>query len=324
MTQVGLSLHGQEVRSVFRLLGDQENDLTYSVGWALARCPSLLRQFIYSTLPRERDLASFEIRLQHFGRDGGYTDIEIESPNAFVIVEAKAGWKIPTSNQLLRYRPRFPKHKRGCIVSLSRCDKAYAAEHLPASIRGIPVVHTSWAELQRFCSLARKAENHAGKRLLTELATYLGEIMETGGSQPHLAYCVSISDSTPRGWKISWVDIIEKKRSYFFPFNGKGWPKVPPTYVAFRYRGRLQSIHFLEKSEIVSDMHSKIREIPQGEIRDHFLFKLGKGIVPANAVKLGQVYPNARVWCYIDTLLTSKSVREALDTTKRRKASLAS
>ena len=31
-----LSLHNRELNSVFELLGTKENDITYSVGWALA------------------------------------------------------------------------------------------------------------------------------------------------------------------------------------------------------------------------------------------------------------------------------------------------
>jgi hypothetical protein len=108
--------------------------------------------------------------------------------------------------------------------------------------------------------------------------------METGSAQPHLVFCVSISTATPKKWRISWIDIIERKQSYFFPFDKKGWPKTPPTYVAFRYRGRLQSIHFIEKYEAVADMHSRIPEIPRGEVEDCFLCKLSKGFAPRGQV----------------------------------------
>lgn len=33
-------LHNRKVDSVFQLLGEYENDISYSVAWTLARCPS--------------------------------------------------------------------------------------------------------------------------------------------------------------------------------------------------------------------------------------------------------------------------------------------
>ena len=269
MTQVDLRLHGRQVHSVFRLLGDKENDLTYSLGWGLAKSPSLLKALIREVLPRASTFERFEVRLQHHGKDGGFTDIEIESSEVFIIIEAKLGWTLPKDDQLRRYLPRFRRHaaRNKCLVTLSRCTKSYAAGELPESIQGIPVRHLSWDDLRRLSISARRSEDHAGKRLLIELSTFLGEVMETGSAQPNLAFCVSISTATPKKWRISWIDIIERKRSYFFPFNKKGWPKTPPTYVAFRYRGRLQSIHFIEKYEAVADMHSRIPEIPEERSR---------------------------------------------------------
>lgn len=37
-----LLLHSREVHTVFDLLGDKENDITYALGWALSRSEQLL------------------------------------------------------------------------------------------------------------------------------------------------------------------------------------------------------------------------------------------------------------------------------------------
>jgi hypothetical protein len=45
-----LLLHGRRVESVFHLLGEHENDLTYSLAWALSQSPRFLTAFIRTTL----------------------------------------------------------------------------------------------------------------------------------------------------------------------------------------------------------------------------------------------------------------------------------
>src|SRR5271170_7428551 len=139
MATINLRLHGRDVRSVFGLLGYKENDLTYSLGWGLAQSGSLLDEFIRNVLPG-RDLPKkYEVRLQQYGLDGGFTDIEIESEDIFIIVEAKWGWTVPTRAQLQRYHKRFrshiARHKR--FVTISRCTKTYAAGKLPPNIRSV-------------------------------------------------------------------------------------------------------------------------------------------------------------------------------------------
>ena len=75
-----LLLHGKPVRCVFHLLGEHENDLTYSLAWALSQSPAFLQEFVRSTLDIKPTLENVTIRLQHAEKDAGITDIEIESP----------------------------------------------------------------------------------------------------------------------------------------------------------------------------------------------------------------------------------------------------
>jgi 3-methyladenine DNA glycosylase AlkD len=41
-----LLLHSRPVRTVFDLLGDKEDDITYSLGWALAQSDRLVRRLL--------------------------------------------------------------------------------------------------------------------------------------------------------------------------------------------------------------------------------------------------------------------------------------
>src|SRR5437867_2398035 len=91
---------------------------------------------------------------------------------------------------------------------------------------------------------------------------------------------------------LSWIDIVTKRRRYFHPAPGhpdsRGYPKDPPNYIGFRYFGRLQSIHHIDKWEIVKDW----RNFPElaaawggGRGEPHFEYSLGPPILPSKDVK---------------------------------------
>jgi hypothetical protein len=102
-----LLLHDEQVQSVFNLLGEHENHLTYSLGWALSQSPQFLKGFIWNALKIKPTLKNVEIRLQHLEKDAGITDIEIESwGEFFIIIEAKRGWNLPGKAQLEKYAVR--------------------------------------------------------------------------------------------------------------------------------------------------------------------------------------------------------------------------
>ena len=42
----GLTLYGRPIATVFDLLGDKENDLTYAVGWGLAQSPGFAKHLL--------------------------------------------------------------------------------------------------------------------------------------------------------------------------------------------------------------------------------------------------------------------------------------
>ncbi len=107
-------LHNHKVNSIFQLLGEHENDISYSVAWALAQCPSFLLEFLQKIGSPPANTNTVQIRLQHHETNGGITDIEIESSGRFyVIVEAKRGWNLPDRRQLEKYvaRRSFKKSK---------------------------------------------------------------------------------------------------------------------------------------------------------------------------------------------------------------------
>ncbi len=102
-----------------------------------------------------------------------------------------------------------------------------------------------------------------------------------------------------------------------------GWPHTPPNYVGFRFDGRLQQIRHVEHYEVITRPHDYIAEIiPEADWSDepHFLYTLGPVIEPPQPVRTGKIFRNQRVWCALDLLLTSGTIREARDKTQERLA----
>lgn len=320
MTQ--LFLHGRLIGPVFELLGENENDITYSVGWALSRSPSFLRTFLDETVGYKGETAEAIVRLQDYRKTGGITDIEVELPGQlYVVVEAKKGWSLPSVSQLEKYVSRYggknsPVKK---ILVLSECSLEYARHNLGLRLlKGVPVEPVSWKAIVHVAERAAAKRGHREKHLLGELLAYLRRVTTVQNIESNWVYVVALSHKIPPQWQISFTDIVNKRQRYFHPVGTNGWPKDPPNYIAFRYEGRLQSVHHIEEYEVFTRIHDYFPEIPNEEWDPHYLYKLGPAIQPGHEVRTGNIYPNGRVWCMLDALLTCKTVSEARDLSKKR------
>jgi hypothetical protein len=321
-----LYLHNRQIRNVFSLLGTKENDITYSIAWGLASSPNFLKGLLKTIVKVDIASQNATLLLQHHEGNAGITDLEIVVPGiCHLIVEAKRGWNLPDLSQLEGYAKRlsFQNSKVGkkFLVTLSECSSEYSnrtCAHF--SIDGTPVVHMSWKEVVDCTKTAASRGSHFEKQILRELKSYLEGVMTTQRIDSNMVYVVSLSSGRQEGWNISWVDIVTKKSLYFHP-AGKGWPAEPPNYLAFRYDGKLQSIHHVEGYELVEVLTDRIPEIPRDKHDNHksrFLYSLGKPFAPAHDMPTGGIFPSGRVWCMLDTLFTSPTIAEARDITQKR------
>jgi hypothetical protein len=320
-----LLLHKRKVESVFHLLGEHENDITYSVAWALSQSSHFLSIFVHSALGVATDSESIVIRLQQHEKQAGITDIEIESPGEFfLIVEAKRGWNLPSRRQLETYalRPSFCASKGlpRRILVMSECSREFALLNLETQrIADVEIFPMPWNQIARLAVEAQSNCSHAEKRILRELVTYLRGLMTMQEMDSNWVYVLSLGSGTPEGWKISWIDIVKKRRRYFHPI-GKTWPKEPPNYIAFRYHGKLQSIHHIEGYKISHDPHDEFTEIPKNvKWGPHFLYSLGPAFSPAREVRTGpRIHRSRRAWCMLDTLFVAKTISEAEELSNKR------
>lgn len=317
--------HNKQISTIFQLLGEDENDITLSMSWALANCPEFLTLIvskICGVLPNPKDTTVYN---QKYDAISGITDIEITDHKFFhIIIEAKKGWNLPNATQLTKYSQRNDFINSACphkhIVSISECNLSYATAYLPFNSRnGIPVSHIPYSRIYKIATSAIATSNHAQKHLLTEFRQYLGGIMTMQNKYSNWVYVVSLGTSTPDSCNLTWIDIVNTKQKYFHPLGLHGWPKEPPNYIAFRYYGQLQSIHHIENYTVSRNLHNEIPEIPDKTYSDdYYVYDLGPAIIPQKVIKTGGLYANGRVWAMLDTLLTCNTIKEARDLSQNR------
>jgi hypothetical protein len=314
-----LTLHGRRIDSVFSLLGEKENHITYSLGWALTRSPGFLRQFLGRAVGEwSGDDSGLSVLLQDSSPGSGITDIEIRSKDLHVIIEAKRGWELPSLAQLSRYAPRFGKvaaTKIQRIVTMSECSQEYADHYLASSVAGIPLRHVSWRDLSHLTELT--SGSHAEKRLMAELRNYMATIVSMQRQESNWVYVVSLNSSE---WApgLTFIQVVVDRHRYFHRYGRDGWPNEPPNYLGFRFDGKLQGIHHVEDAEVVRNFHPHFPERPDRDEDPCLLYRLGPRIAPAREVKTGAIYPSGRKWAMLDLLLTSSSIAEACAESNRR------
>lgn len=116
------------VESVFRLAGNDEDALTYALGFLLARdrefCRKVLRRC--GVRPSRSLLESYTVRLQEvtdvrFGR----RDVVVEGAGSRVVLEAKVGRSEPSVFQLLKYAEEervWADFQRRAIIALTQVE----------------------------------------------------------------------------------------------------------------------------------------------------------------------------------------------------------
>lgn len=307
----------RQVDTVFDLLGRAENDLTYSLGWALVRSPALLKG-LAGRLGLEAPGLPVSVELQQSATGGGITDVEVRWQNTHVILEAKRGWTLPTPAQLRRYRTRLDVTVPGLLVAVGEGSEAWAVPRLPADVDGVPVSYVSWEDIIGLTrTAARSAKHHAEQRLLRELIAYLRGAVRVQDLTSNETYCVVIGP-TRTGWSTSFREVVDSGQ-YFHAYGVKGWPTTPPNYLAFRWENKVQRIHHVDSYEIIDGLHDRFPGVPASEGNGpHMLYQLGPKIGPVEPLPAGTTYRASRLWVALDLLLTAPTLKDAIAATKAR------
>jgi len=325
MPDLRLTRNGADVRSVFDLLGTLETDMTAALGYAIARSSSFAETVMLRATEGSVSITVDTAITLELSRQGeGRTDIEIAVPGrALVVIEAKRGIKLPTREQLQLYIPRLQRAKgvdvRRTLLLVTAASPSFAHSQLRGvDWPGVTVVHISWAELAEIAHNSARTIRGHHQRVAKEYAQYLSRDDDMGGQRSNMVYVVALASGHREGWGLSWKDIVRQHSRYFYPI-GKTWPETPPNYIAFRYGGQLQSIHHVDSYNEFTRPHDLFPAAADEEWEPHYCLTLGPPMRPVQPVRAGaSIQRAARVWCMLDTLLTSATISEALYETKRR------
>jgi hypothetical protein len=93
-------------------------------------------------------------------------------------------------------------------------------------LMSIPIVPVSWGELAQLLSDHRCDCTVNQRFLVDELLNYLRRIITMQQADSNWVFVVALSERTPEGWGISWIDIVAKELRYFHPV-GKRLPPPP-------------------------------------------------------------------------------------------------
>ena len=320
-----LKAYGQEVNCIFDLFGYSENDITKSIGWTLNNCPEFL-ELIFKELLNIKKINSNNIIIEYqkYENNKGITDLEItDLQNFYVIIEAKKGWILPSEEQLTLYSEREDFVKSNVpykvIVSMSECKKKYSDLYLPKVINNIPIKHLSWEGIVQCINKSINMSSNKSKQLLNQLLTYMKGIMNMQKEDSNWVYIVSLSTRYANEVD-TYIDIVTKHHKYYHPVGTNGWPSDPPNYIAFRYYGKLQSIHHIDEYTVTNNLHDEIKEMADKNCeKPHFVYSLGKPIIPNHDVRCGKsVVQASRHWAILDTLLTNNTITDAINESKKR------
>ncbi|MBP3327263.1 MAG: hypothetical protein J6L77_12710 [Coprococcus sp.] len=223
-----LKAYGDEVLSIFQLIGNKENDITKSIAWALNKCPVFMKNVVHEIFDIEIDPDEVYIFYQNYDAATGITDIEMTDGQTFhLIIEAKRGWLLPGSKQLTKYllRNDFSKSTvpNKAIVSMSECSLEYAKDNLPfLEVNNVPVKHLSWNRIHELAAASRSDSNNEQKHLLEELKEYLGGIMTMQTQDSNWVYVVVLGSGKPENCDLTWIEIVKNHNKYFHPVGGNG------------------------------------------------------------------------------------------------------
>ena len=141
------------VQSIFRLTGNDEDALTYALGFLLARDPAFCAEVLRLCgikRPKRFLRDAYTIHLQEVTEKGyGRRDVVIEASDIRVVLEAKIGTSEPTVGQLLKYADEdslWKKFRTKAIVSLTQVE-------LPSST--LDKVRSKLADKEITCSVVQ-------------------------------------------------------------------------------------------------------------------------------------------------------------------------
>ena len=226
------------IQSIFRLIGDDEDALTYALGFLLAHdqdfCAKLVRHL--RVAPRHTFKPGYSVHLQEVTDPGfGRRDIVIQDCEMRIVLEAKIGRAEPTAKQLFKYAKEeklWKQYKRRGVVALTQVKLSAATRDevtSKLSKKGIEFRDVQWHEVIDLALSHRPSDgSEVSRYLFEEFIRYIRRDYGMG----YYDVEVHIQDLNPLNAKIfteGWMYVTspndKKAPLYFAPHFTKQCPK---------------------------------------------------------------------------------------------------
>ena len=224
-------------QSIFRLAGNDEDALTFALGFLLAHDPAFCAKLVQSlhlaglnTLKPGYSVHLQEVTDRRFGR----RDIVIEDGEMRIVLEAKIGRAEPTAEQLLKYGAEsdlWNKYKLRAVVALTQVELAPSTrEQVRAKLaeQNIGFYEIRWHEIvDLVLSHSPSNDSAVSRYLFDEFIHYIRSDYRMGYYDAEIL----IQDVNLLNAKIfreSWMYVTDPKKDkkaplYFAPyFTGQG------------------------------------------------------------------------------------------------------
>ena len=295
MADLHLGADARPVGTSFQLLGQNEDDLTRALAWALANCSAFLAAVLADLKLPFDTRETHRLRIQHPLRGMGRTDIELETSASLIIFEAKLGWNLQGEQQMKTYEDRIQAAitdhtalnlghpiATGGLVTLSECSAAWAEQHLPTGRRSVPRRHLTWASVIAVAEETATRGPHHERRLLRELAAYLRStttMRDDPASQ--MTWIVPISDGRPDRSKLNFIETVQAGHYYNRPAKV---PKGAFNFIGSRWSAQLREIRHVIARQMFTDPQAAMPDVftASDSWAQHEHFRLGPPICPPN------------------------------------------
>lgn len=323
-----LFAYGRQVRTPFGILGTDENSLTFALGYTMQQCPRLLQMFLSAIGLKGIRIASLQhakIHLQTH-RAEGITDIEVILPGRFhVIIEAKVGLNIPSLEQCRRYIKTLKSStaKECRLVMLVDADTAQTLEVYRGKDEVLDqfLVGFRWVEFfdMRPGLFKKLSPNHNEGRWVRAFFEFLdGEFQMKSYTEEVWIVPASTKPLWEGGWSL--YDTHVKGKIYYRTTR----IKQRPLYIALRANGQVKALQRVLRVEYEAKLTDYVPEMksikPSWPSKPHTIWHLSEPTSLPKSIRTGDKFMRARhVYCDIDILLSSSTVKEAEERMKQRK-----
>jgi len=328
---VELRAYNRRVETPFGLLGNDENALTFALGYTLQQCPRLLQQLLKSVGFGGLRIANLEravILLQRGGADlRGITDIEIMVDDKLhLVIEAKVGLSVPTETQCATYLDRFRTSgaaQKGIVILTTIPNEPTLRSYQARGGELATLLHgLHWSEIVAAATrLAERSDTDNDARFWLRQFCLFAERGYRMRSFTEEVWIVPASNQPlwEGGW--SFYDTHVEGRIYY----REDQAHRRPLYLALRNKGQITAIQKVLRVEhdaipiTLLPILEKVAGDDNWPRRPHTVWHLDAPTELPRAIPTGDPYMRGRhAHCDIDILLASTTLAEAIERMRER------